>query len=160
MGVQKQSEVLVIVPCGLSKIWDKNPNTGPTLAKDAYKGSPFKLNRQYAESFGNKWVILSAKYRFIWPDFEIPGPYEVTFNSKSSDPVSRDLLRKQVQDQRLDRFSMVIGLGGKEYRLAIADAFQGQSVELKFPFAGLPIGKAMQATKIAIVKSLPQTNDP
>ena len=66
----------VIVPCGLSKIWDKNTNAGPTLAKDAYKGSPFKLNRQYAESFGNKWVTLSAKYGFILPDFEIPGPFD------------------------------------------------------------------------------------
>jgi hypothetical protein len=160
MGVQKQSEVLVIVPCGLSKIWDKNPNAGPTYAKDVYKGSPFKLNRQYAERFGTKWIILSAKYGFILPDFEIPGPYEVTFKRKSSDPVSRESLRKQVKDQGLVLFPMVIGLGGKEYRLAIADAFQGQSVELKFPFAGLPIGKAMQATKIAIVKSLPQTNDP
>jgi hypothetical protein len=160
MGVQKQSEVLVIVPCGLSKIWDKNPNAGPTLAKDAYKGSPFKVNRQYAECFGTKWIILSAKYGFILPDYEIPGPYEVTFKRKSSDPVSGELLRKQVRDQGLVLFPMVIGLGGKEYRLAIVDAFQGLSVELKFPFAGLPIGKAMQATKIAIVKSLPQTNDP
>ncbi|MEQ1829777.1 MAG: DUF6884 domain-containing protein [Pirellula sp.] len=133
---------------------------GPTLAKDAYKGSPFKFNRQYAESFGNKWIILSAKYGFILPDFEIPGPYEVTFKRKSSDPVSRELLRKQVKDQGLVLFPMVIGLGGKEYRLAIEDALQSLSVAINFPFAGLPIGKAMQATKIATLESLPQTNDP
>jgi hypothetical protein len=149
MGVRTKSEVLVIAPCGLSKIWDKNPNAGVTPAKDSYTGSPFKVNRQYAERFGTKWIILSAKYGFILPDFEIPGPYEVTFKRKASNPVSREELRKQVKDQGLDQFPIVIGLGGKEYRLAIADAFQGLSVELNFPFAGLPIGKAMQATKRA-----------
>lgn len=149
MGVRAKNEVLVIVPCGLSKIWDKNPNAGPTLAKDAYKGSPFKVNRQYAERFGTEWIILSAKYGFILPDFEISGPYEVTFKRKSSDPVSREMLRTQVRDQGLELFPIIVGLGGKEYRLAIADAFQGLSVELNFPFAGLPIGKAMQATKKA-----------
>lgn len=155
MGLQEQSEVLVIVPCGLSKIWDRNPNAGATRAKDAYKGSPFKLNRHYAECIGTKWIILSAKFGFIFPDFEIPGPYEVTFKRKSSAPVSYELLRKQVKNQELELFPVVIGLGGKEYRLAITEAFQGLSVELQFPFAGLPIGKAMQATKIAITKSCP-----
>ncbi len=149
MEVRANNKVLIIVPCGLSKIWDKNPNAGPTFAKDAYKGSPFKLNRQYAERFGTKWIILSAKYGFILPDYEIPGPYEVTFNRKSSNPVSREVLCTQVKDQGLELFPIIVGLGGKEYRLAIADAFQGLSVELNFPFAGLPIGKAMQATKKA-----------
>ncbi len=45
MESRPKIEVLVIVPCGLSKIWDKNPNAGPMPAKDAYTGSPFKVNR-------------------------------------------------------------------------------------------------------------------
>ncbi len=40
---------------------DKNPDIGTSPAKDAYVGSPFKVNRKYAECFGNEWVILSAK---------------------------------------------------------------------------------------------------
>jgi hypothetical protein len=153
MGVQKQSEVLVIVPCGLSKIWHKNPNEGPTLAKDAYKGSPFKLNRQYAERFGDKWVILSAKYGFILPDFEIAGPYEVTFNRKASKPVTANILKHQILQLSLNSFDVLIGLGGKEYRKAMMAAFRDSDVHLQFPFAGLPIGKAMQATKRAIAES-------
>lgn len=50
---------------------------------------------------------------------------------------------------------MIIGLGGKEYRAAIELAFAGVPARLCFPFSGLPIGRAMQATKIAIA-----TNDP
>ncbi len=146
------SRRLVIVPCGRSKIWDKHPTAGPTPAKDAYTGTPFKLNRRYAETFGDAWVILSAKYGFITPDFILPGPYEVTFKRKSSAPVSTDALQHQVVDQRLSDFAIVIGLGGKEYRSAIESAFHQPAVELQFPFAGLPIGKSMQATKRAIEK--------
>ena len=40
----------------------------------------FTTNRAYAEKFGSRWVILSAKYGFIRPDFQIPGPYNVSLN--------------------------------------------------------------------------------
>ena len=153
MGVGAKSEVLVIVPCGLSKISDKNPNAGPTPAKDAYQGSPFKLNRQYAESFGNKWVILSAKYGFILPDFEIAGPYEVTFKRKASKPVTANILKRQILQLSLNSFDVLIGLGGKEYHEAMIATFCDSNVHLQFSFAGLPIGKAMQATKRTIAES-------
>jgi hypothetical protein len=146
----KKTSTLVIVPCGRSKIWDKNPNAGLIVAKDAYAGSPFKVNRKYAESFGSQWLILSAKYGFIEPDFVLPGPNEVTFKRKSSNPVAFDVLKRQVVELGLDGFESVIGLGGKEYREAISASFQGTRVDTTFPFAGLPIGKAMQATKRAI----------
>lgn len=140
---------LVIVPCGSSKVWSKNPTAGPTIARDAYVGSPFKVNREYAESIGDQWLILSAKYGFIDPDFVLPGPYEVTFKKKSSGPIDLETLSQQVKDRRLATFDEVVGLGGKEYRHAIETAFEGTDVELQFPFAGLPIGKAMQAAKRA-----------
>ncbi len=143
----KSNSTLVTVPCGSSKIWDKFPSTGPTIAKNAYTGSPFKLNRQYAECFGDRWVILSAKYGFISPESALPGPYEVTFKRKSSGPVAFDVLKRQVVELGLDKFAIVVGLGGKECREAISAAFEGSKVELTFPLAGLPIGNAMQATK-------------
>jgi hypothetical protein len=40
-------------------------------------------------------------------------------------------------------------VGGKEYRAVIEAAFDGTQVRLSFPFAGLPIGNAMAATKLA-----------
>ena len=36
---------LVIIPCGQGKIWDKSPNTGPTPARHAYTGAPFKMHK-------------------------------------------------------------------------------------------------------------------
>ena len=147
--------VLVIVPCGQKKVWDRTPGIGPTPAKAAYAGPPFGINRAFAEKFGEAWVILSAKFGFIEPGFEIPGPYNVTFKDRRTGPITAEQLREQIQRDNLARFTTVIGLGGKEYRNAIEQAFVGIPARLRFPFSGLPIGKAMQATKSAIA-----TNDP
>lgn len=144
------TSLLVIVPCGRSKIWSKDPDGGPTPAAHAYTGAPFTVNREYAEASGGDWVILSAKYGFLRPAEVITGPYEVTFKSPRTHPIGLDALRDQVRRMSLDRYSVVIGLGGKEYRAAIEAAFTGAPTALSFPFAGLPIGKAMAAAKRAI----------
>ena len=141
--------ILVVVPCGNAKIWDGYPDRGPTRAEHAYTGSPFKVNKDYARRFAHRWVILSAKYGFILPTFLIGGPYNVTFKKKSTNSVSLSTLQSQIQVQKLDRFGVVIGLGGKEYRTIMEQAFTQKQVKLCFPFAGLRIGKAMQAAKQA-----------
>lgn len=141
--------LLVIVPCGHSKIWNRYPNAGPTPARDVYTGAPFKVNRDYAERFGEKWIILSAKYGFISPDFVIPGPYNVTFKEPSTSPIPFSALVEQVREQELERFQEVIGLGGKEYCAAVQRAFSSTNAKPRFPFAGLPIGLMMKATKRA-----------
>ena len=74
--------ILVIAPCGQKKIWNKRPDAGPTAARDCYAGSPFIVNRSFAEHFGDRWLVLSANYGFIGSDFELPGPYNVTFKRK------------------------------------------------------------------------------
>jgi hypothetical protein len=144
------SEVLVIVPCGRKKIWDRDPHAGPTEAHYAYLGPPFKLNRAYAERFADCWVILSAKHGFIRPNFVIREPYDVTFKDRSTNPVDLDTLRHQVHELRLDQYRIAVGLGGKEYRHAVEAAFEHTDVLTVFPFAGLPIGKMMHVIKHAL----------
>lgn len=94
--VPARTAALVIVPCGRSKIWDRHPALGPVPARDAYTGTPFRVNRPDAERFEDSWVILSAKYGFISPDFVIPSPYEVTFTRRSNGPISVERLRPAV----------------------------------------------------------------
>jgi hypothetical protein len=144
------NEILVIVPCGSAKVWDREPDAGPTDAYYAYTGPPFKLNRAYAERFADRWVILSAKYGFIRPNFMIPEPYDTTFKRASTNPVHLDTLRQQVRDLRLDECRIAVGLGGKEYRRAVELAFDDTDVLTVFPFTGLPIGKMMHAIKHAL----------
>jgi hypothetical protein len=89
------NRVLVAVPCGRSKIWDREPHHSSVTAAEAYTGTPFRLNRQYAERFGDAWVVLSAKYGFIAPTFIIPEPYEVSFKYPATDPIPFDRLRQR-----------------------------------------------------------------
>jgi hypothetical protein len=112
-----------------------------------YIGPPFTVNREFAESCGGDWVILSAKYGFLRPTDIIPGPYEVTFKVPSTRPIAVETLMEQVTRMGLDQYAEVIGLGGKEYRAAIESAFRGTRASLEFPFSGLPLGKAMAAAK-------------
>jgi len=135
--------ILIIVPCGSAKIWKEQPNQGPTPAREAYIGAPFAVNREFAEKHADRWVILSAKYGFIDPDFVIPETYEVTFKKASTNPISVERLAEQVQELGLTRFDRVIGLGGHDYRRAIVAAFDSVPVKLEFPTAGMPLGKSM-----------------
>lgn len=96
------------------------------------------------------WVILSAKYGFIDPDYVLPGPYNVTFKRLSTVPVGVATLQEQVRAQGLDHYERVIGLGGKDYRMIVDQAFSGLPPRLDFPFAGLKVGLAMQGAKRAI----------
>lgn len=149
--VLPSTDPLVIIPCGQKKVWDKNPHQGPTFACNCYRGGPFKVNRAFAERFAARWLILSAKYGLVAPDFLIPGPYDVTFNKKATNPISVEVLQCQIREQHLEKFTRIIGLGGKVYRSIIEQAFAPIGRLVEFPFAGLPIGRSMQAIKRATV---------
>ena len=144
----RSTATLVVVPCGKAKIWDKHPDAGPTIAREVYVGAPFKVNRGYAERFGDRWVILSAKYGFLAPDETIDGPYNVTFKDRRTEPVSTATLYRQVIEAHLNDFHMVLALGGKDYQSVIEGAFEPKRVI--FPFAGLQLGYALGAAKRAI----------
>jgi len=74
-------KTLCIVPCGNRKIWDKNPNAGPTKVEHVYIGPFAKKCREYAMRFyPSSWCILSAKYGFLFPNDIVPIPYNVSFN--------------------------------------------------------------------------------
>jgi hypothetical protein len=77
---------LVVVPSGRRKIWDGEPLREPTSAAAAYTGTPFRLNRQYAQRCGDVCVALSAKFGFIAPHFGIPESYEVSFKYPVTGP--------------------------------------------------------------------------
>jgi len=137
------TNLLVIIPCGQSKIWRKEPNHGPSKAKDAYIGPPFKVNKEFAEKFADKWMILSAKYGFIDPDFVIPADYNVTFKKPATNPISIDALKEQIRKRNLQAFENVIALGGKDYSSKVKLVF-GQSAKVYAPTQGFRLGIGMQ----------------
>ncbi len=143
---------IAIIPCGKSKIWDKHTLAGAVPAERAYTGTLFRLSREYAVKYCDSWLILSAKYGIIRPDFIIPEPYEVTFNRPSRDVVTADILRIQAADLGLTGASRIVVLGGKAYCSAVKSALAGSafSGEMEFPVLGLPIGKMLGHLKRAV----------
>jgi len=122
-------KVLCIIPCGNRKIWDKNPNAGPTRARDVYIGPFAKKCKEYAEKFyPSSWCILSAKYGFLFPDDIVPSPYNVTFNDKRTNPISVEELSKQVKEKGLDKYEEILVLGGKKYVSMVRKAFSKKKV--------------------------------
>ena len=88
-------------------------------------------------------VILSAKYGFIEPSFELDGPYEVTFKRKATSPISSAALLRQARELDIVHLPHVIGLGGKEYRAKLHEVFP----KIEFPFAGLGLYEMVAQTK-------------
>lgn len=109
-------KTLCIIPCGSAKIWDKNPQTGATAARDVYIGGFSKKCKEYAEKFyPSSWCILSAKYGFLLPDEIIPEQYNVSFNDKSTNPITLKELAAQAVNKGLITCDNVVVLGGKNY---------------------------------------------
>jgi hypothetical protein len=138
---------LVVIPCGKSKIWKKNPGAGPQKARDVFTGSYFNVNRQYAESRHCDWMILSPKYGFMQPDFVIPHDYDVTFGKKPSGQMSVQELKRQVEKQGLGNYANVTVLGSSAYVLIVRDSFSSTKAKIKAPFVGPRIGIQMGLIK-------------
>jgi len=120
---------LCIIPCGKRKIWDKNPEAGPTEAKNVYIG-PFAVScRRYAERFyPSAWCIISAKHGFLFPDDIVPGPYEVTFSEPKTNPITVEELKVQVTNKGLGKCQNIIVITGKEYISRVQRVFPGKEI--------------------------------
>ncbi len=141
---------LCVVPCGSLKIWDKNPDAGPVKARDAYIGSFAKTCIEYAEKFyPNSYVILSAKYGFLFPDEVIPGNYNVTFNDPKTNPISVEELKKQAEQKRLTKYDEIVVVAGSKYVKIVKKVFTGKKIIT--PLKGLGgMGSMISAMKKAI----------
>lgn len=146
---------LVVVAGGKKKIWKTRPGLGPTKARQAYRGGPFNANREYAEKFADRWVVLSAKYGFLDPDSIIPSNYDVTFKDPSTNPINVSQLKNQIKQKHLDTFGTIVVLGGQDYADIVSNAFSHLEVNIKKPLAGLKLGYALQKVKNAVDNSRP-----
>ncbi|MEM0301553.1 MAG: hypothetical protein QXI54_00080 [Archaeoglobaceae archaeon] len=127
---------LCIAPCGSKKIWDRNPDAGATKAKNAYIGSFAKTCIEYAEKFyPNSYVILSAKYGFLFPDELIPENYNVTFKDPNTKPMSVGELKRQAIEKDLLKYDEIVVIAGKDYVEIVKKVFQNKVI--RTPLKGL-----------------------
>jgi hypothetical protein len=122
-------KTLCIIPCGKHKIWTENPNAGPTPARDVYIGSFARKCQEYASFFyPGYYVILSAKYGFLWPDDLIPGNYEVTFNNPSTHPITISEMISSAKVKDLFPYDQIVVVAGKNYVSMIRQVFPGKLI--------------------------------
>ncbi len=137
------------------KIWDNYPGHGPAPAKDAYVGTLHKRCQQYAETFTDGWVVLSAKHGFLFPDDVVDGQYDVTFGQKKAEIITADRLQQQVREKGLDQYDRLIILTGKKYRPVINSCFH-DSLPRVYPLQDCGgIGYMLQALKQSVETGTP-----
>lgn len=106
---------LCIIPCGSAKIWDKQPSAGPTQAQFVYTGAFAAACQRYARAYYEDWVILSAKYGFLFPEDMVNGTYDVSFVKSSNEVIDLQALREQALSKGLSQYQEITVLGGKHY---------------------------------------------
>lgn len=152
-------DTLVIVSCGKTKVWSKEPGRGSVPAKDAYIGPMFQASRRLAEAWGLPWVVLSAKYGFLKPGTPIED-YNVTFKDPRTNPVTDSDLRSMVNALGLSAFRSITVLGGSEYSERVRRAFAATGATVHSPVAGLPMGHMLHRLQELVVQPRPQFESP
>ena len=127
--------VLGIVPCSKEKIWDIHPQKQSVPASKAYRSAFHAYARKYARHHCHQYVILSAKYGIMEPDFLIHESYDVTFSRPQDPYVSTALLAKQAR--RYHSMERVLVLCPQLYAQRIEAAFEGLRATLIFPLRGI-----------------------
>jgi hypothetical protein len=146
---------LCIVPCGKQKLWKSNPAAGPTPAREVYTGSYARKCQEYASVFyPSAYVILSAKYGFLWPNDLIPGDSNVTFNDPKTHPITISEMITSAQLKNLYAYDQIVVVAGKNYVDMAKQVFPGKHIH--DPLKGCTgNGFMMQRMKEAIRKKLP-----
>jgi hypothetical protein len=122
-------KTICIVPCGKKKIWKKYPDAGPTPAKDVYIGTFAKKCQDYASRFyGESYLILSAKFGFLFPYDFVPGDYNVTFTKPSTHPITIPDLIQIAQDKQLFQFESFVIIAGRVYSEIARQVFPGKII--------------------------------
>jgi len=141
---------LCVAPCGDKKIWDRDPDAGPTKARDVYVGNFAKTCIEYAERFyPESYVILSAKYGFLFPDEIVPGPYNITFNKPKTNPITIEELRVQAMEKGLMKYDELVVVAGSAYLNIVREVFSGKKIFAPLKGAG-GMGNMISLMKKAI----------
>ncbi len=129
-----RTRTIVLVSCVKSK------RTRTSKAKDLYESTLFKAQRAFAETFGDRWFILSAKYGLVDPEREIE-LYEETLKGA---PVGRKRkwstevfaqLKPLIKDG-----DNVIVTAGEDYCRYLVPMIRSLGNEVTRPVQGLSMG--------------------
>ena len=127
--------MLGIVSCSKEKIWDIKPDIGAVSAQYAYRSAFFELAKRYVQLRCKKWLILSAKYGLMTPEFQIPQTYDLSFNRAEDSCIPMEKLRNQAK--KYHSSPTVLVLCPSLYGAKLEEAFAGSDVEIRHPLRGV-----------------------
>jgi hypothetical protein len=133
-------ETVAIIPCTNQK------TTTPGKARDVWVGAHFQLILAHAEMFYDKVLVMSYKYGFIDPDFEIE-PYDIDIRTaKAADRLKWWFaVKKDIENLSKEEPQLVALYTGDTERARIIREFYKNGVkQIIVPFEGLSVGKRMQ----------------
>lgn len=125
-SADSEDKPIVLVACSGQKLDHAAP------AQDLYTSDLFKKARAWAEKFGGRWYILSAKHGVV-PPGQIIKPYDETLNDKTGH--ERACWNALVRAQFGEPSCGVVVLAGEKYRGWLS------GIPHDVPMAGLGIGQ-------------------
>jgi len=143
-----RQDLLLIIPCSKMKVWNKNPEIKHVKAKNVYISPYFKLCKALAESIDARWLIFSAKYGLISPEFIIPNNYDISFNRNYDNEIISKII-KQAEEHEIYNFNKIYSFCGENYNkiLHIVLREYNKSFIVPFPEDMRTIGKRQRWIK-------------
>ena len=121
----------------------KRKRSQPAPARELYDSPWFGKARDYAESLGCPWFILSARYGLVRPGDTIV-PYEQTLNTMPIAERRGWAARVNAQlREAAPAASHAVVLAGECYREFLADHLTTRGIRVEVPMAGLGIGQQL-----------------
>lgn len=109
----------MIIACSQRKANNPNP------ARDLYRGTLFRFGREFAETYGYDYRILSAKYGLLHPE-EIIEPYNQRI-STAADVTRLQLAVLPELAELIPQYEKIIVIGGAMYRRVLAPLIDSSS---------------------------------
>jgi len=126
-SLKKGQKVLVITGCTKEKLGYDSSVKAP--AKQMYQGRLFKTVKNYCETMGFDYLIISAKYGLIHPDETIEG-YEQVLRTKEDikkiQPRVEDKLRPLLKN-----YDRIVVIAGKRYREVLQNLWDERFMAIK-----------------------------
>lgn len=143
---------IVVLACSRQKYWDRMSHPAYIAAKHAYTGYVFTSGREYCESNGYKYYILSGKHGLIEPDRRIKN-YDSKLCSKVDVSLIRNLSKNLYRNLHKKRVAVYL-IGGNSYYRYFFHDLKGKKYYLKSKRIGDLKSKAkkLRSEKQAISK--------
>lgn len=122
----------------------KSKQDQPAPARELYTSTWFQWARQFVESSGSPWYVLSALYGLLEPD-DVVAPYDRTLKHMSA--AERrcwgERVRRQLESVDIGGKRVVL-LAGRAYREPIVDYLRDRASSVDIPMEHLSQGRQLQ----------------